>query len=154
MIKDGQVRKLRSLLDAGSTLTAAARRTGMDEKTARKYRDSQALPSERARQRTYRTRKDPFATVWPEVQARLEAEPKLRSFALFAWLQDTYPGKFPDSQRRTFERRVRTWRARSGPNQEVMFPQEHRPGQIAASDFTHMDSLRITIVRRRLKPAR
>jgi transposase len=51
MIKDGQVRKLRRLLDAGSALTAAARRTGMDDKTARKYRDSGMLPSEQVRQR-------------------------------------------------------------------------------------------------------
>jgi len=36
MIKDGQVRKLRKLLSAGERLAVAARRTGMDEKTARK----------------------------------------------------------------------------------------------------------------------
>ncbi len=119
----------------------------MDEKSARKYRDSQSLPSEQVRQRTYRTRKDPFENVWPEVEARLEAEPKLRPFALFGWLQKAYPKTFSDSQRRTFERRVRAWRARRGPNQEVMFPQEHRPGQIAASDFTHMNSLKITIAK-------
>ena len=145
MIKDGQVRKLRCLVDAGSTLTAAARRTGMDEKSARKYRDVQALPSEQVQPRTYRTRKDPFAHVWPQVQARLEGEPKLRAYALFSWLQETFPGDFPDSQRRTFERRVRAWHATNGPKQEVMFPQIHHPAQIAASDFTSMNSLRISI---------
>ena len=82
MIKDGQVRKLRRLLDAGEFLVVAARRTGMDEKTARKYRDSQGLPSELAKPRTWRTREDPFEEVWPEVLARLEAEPKLRAFTL------------------------------------------------------------------------
>jgi hypothetical protein len=40
MIKDGQARKLRRLLAAGDCLAVAARRTGMDEKTARKYRES------------------------------------------------------------------------------------------------------------------
>jgi len=145
MIKDVQVRKLRQLLDAGSALTTAARRTGMDEKTARKYRDSADLPSEQVRQRSYRTRKDPFEEVWPEVQARLEAEPKLRPFTLFAWLQEKYPGRFSDAQRRTLERRVRAWRATNGPQQEVMFPQVHHPGQLAASDFTSMNALRITI---------
>lgn len=145
MIKDGQVRKLRCLLNAGSTLTAASRRTGMDEKSARKYRDSPGLPSEQVRARTYRTRKDPFEQVWSEVQARLEAEPRLRAYSLFSWLQETFPGEFPDSQRRTFERRVRAWRATNGPKQEVMFPQQHHPGQFAASDFTNMNSLRITI---------
>ena len=38
-ITDGQVRRLRRLLDAEEFLVVAARRTGMDEKTARKYRD-------------------------------------------------------------------------------------------------------------------
>jgi len=145
MIKDGQVRKLRRLLDAGEFLVVAARRTGMDEKTARKYRDSQGLPSELAKPRTWRTREDPFEEVWPEVLARLEAEPKLRAFTLLEWLQEKYPGRFPDSQRRTLERRVRAWRAARGPNREVMFPQVHFPGDLGASDFTNMNSLRITI---------
>jgi len=145
MIKDGQVRKLRRLLDAGESLTVAARRTGMDEKTARKYREAGKLPSELAKPRTWRTRVDPFEEIWPEVLARLEAEPKLRAFALFGWLQEKYEGRFPDSQRRTFERRVRAWRAARGPSREVIFPQVHAPGDLGASDFTHMNSLRITI---------
>jgi len=147
MVKDGQVRRLRRLLDAGESLAVAAWRTGMDEKTARKYRDSQKLPSELVKPRTWRTRADPFEEVWPEVLARLEAEPKLRAFALFGWLQEKYEGHFPDSQRRTFERRVRAWRATRGPNREVIFPQVHAPGDLAASDFTNMNSLRITIAR-------
>jgi hypothetical protein len=145
MIKDGQVRKLRRLLSRGDSLGLAARRSGMDEKTGRKYRDSKGLPSEQVNQRTWRTRQDPFVDVWSEVQARLETEPRLRAFALFSWLQEQYPGRFPDSQRRTFERRVRQWRGVRGPNQEVMFPQVHVPGQLAASDFTSMNSLGITI---------
>lgn len=117
----------------------------MDEKTARKYRDWEGLPSEMVKPRTWRTREDPFEAVWPEVLARLEAEPKLRPFTLFGWLQERYPGRFPDSQRRTLERRVRAWRAACGPSREVMFPQVHIPGALAASDFTHMNSLGITI---------
>jgi len=146
-ITDGHVRRLRRLLDAGEFLAVAARRTGMDEKTARKYRDSERLPSQMAKPRVWRTREDPFEEVWPEVLARLEAEAKLRPFALLEWLQDKYPGRFPDSQRRTLERRVRVWRATRGPSREVMFPQVHTPGVLAASDFTHMNSLRITIAR-------
>jgi len=147
MIKDGQVRRLRRMLTAGEFLVVAAGRTGMDEKTARKYRDGERLPSEMAKPRTWRTREDPFEEVWPAVLARLEAEPKLRAFALFGWLQKEYEGRFPDSQRRTFERRVRAWRVARGPNREVMFPQVHMPGDLGASDFTHMNSLRITIGR-------
>lgn len=147
MVTDGQVRKLRRLLAQGDRLGLAARRTGMDEKTARKYRDAQGLPSEGGAPRDWRTRPDPFAEVWPEVQAQLEGAPRLRAFTLFAWLQDRYPGRFPDSQRRTFERRVRDWRGLHGPSRPVMFPQVHDPGGLGASDFTNMNALGVTINR-------
>jgi hypothetical protein len=76
MIRDGQVRKLRCLLDAGDSLALASRKTGMDDKSARKYRDSNELPSQREMPpRAWRTRIDPFEEVWPQVQARSEAEP-------------------------------------------------------------------------------
>jgi len=117
----------------------------MDEKTGRKYRDSGELPSVRNSPRNWRTRLDPFAEVWPEVQERLEAEPRLRAVTLFDWLHDRYPGRFSESQRRTFERRVRRWRACHGRGQEVMFPQVHDPGGLGASDFTSMNALRVTI---------
>jgi len=88
MVTDGQVRKLRRLLAGDASLAASARKTGMDEKTARKYRDSKGLPSEGRSPRDWRIRSDPFADVWPEVEARLEAEPRLRAFTLFGWLQE------------------------------------------------------------------
>ncbi len=145
MIQDGQVRKLWRLLSRSDSLASAARKTGMDEKTARKYRSSQKLPSASRSPRTWRTRVDPFAEVWAEVQERLEAEPRLRAFTLFGWLQDRYPGRFPESQRRTFERRLRDWRVRHGRGREVMFPQVHDPGGLGASDFTSMNALHVTI---------
>jgi len=113
MVKDGQVRELRRLLSLGKTLAAAARMTDMSEKTARKFRDDERLPSQRKTPRDYRTRADPFAEAWPEVQKKLEAEPALKAVTLFGWLQQTHPGQFPDSTRRTFERRVAQWRTRS-----------------------------------------
>jgi hypothetical protein len=145
MIQDGQVRKLWRVLSRDDSLASAARKTGMDEKTARKYRRSQKLPSASRSPRTWRTRVDPFAEVWAEVRERLEAEPRLRAFTLFGWLQERYPGRFPESQRRTFERRVGDWRARHGRGREVMFPQVHDPGGLGASDFTSMNSLHVTI---------
>jgi len=145
MIKDGQVRELFRLLTTGRRLALAARKTGMDEKTARKYREAKQLPSQRATPRHWRTRLDPFEQVWPRMEQRLQEEPSLQAITLFRWLQDQQRGEFPDSQRRTFERKVRTWRATQGPNQTVMFAQVHYPGDLAASDFTHMDSLSVTI---------
>lgn len=60
--------------------------------------------------RDWRTRKDPFAHVWPCVRAWLEAEPDRVGKELFARLQAELPGVFPNSQLRTFQRRVREWR--------------------------------------------
>lgn len=145
MIKDGQVRELFRLLSTGRRLAFAARKTGMDEKTARKYRQAKQLPSQGRAPRQWRTRRDPFAAVWRQVEQRLQEEPELRAVTLFRWLQEQPQGEYPDSQRRTFERRVRTWRATRGPNQKVMFAQVHHPGDLAASDFTHMDGLRVTL---------
>lgn len=147
MVKDGQVRELIRLLSLGRTLAAAARKTDMDEKTARKYRRAGKLPSEGATARWWRTRNDPFAKVWSLVEERLREDSKLDAITLFRWLQNRpeHQGQFPDSQRRTFERRVRDWRATQGPSQTVFFAQVHYPGDLAASDFTHMDSLKVTI---------
>lgn len=145
MISDGQVKELRRMLLQGKSLAASARMTEMSDKTARHYRDDDRLPSERKSARTYRTRPDPFAEVWPAVQRRLEDQPRLKAHTLFCWLQQTHPGEFPDSTRRTFERRVSQWQALFGPGKPVMFPQQHHPGRLAASDFTVCNSLGVRI---------
>ncbi len=119
------------------------------KKPARKYRDDGRLPSERKKPREYRTRVDPFERVWDEVQARLEAEPRLKAKTLFEWLQEKYSGQFPNSTRRTFERRVAKWRSLSGPGKPVMFEQVHHPGRLAASDFTVMNDLGVKIAGQR-----
>ena len=66
MITDNQVRKLKKYLNLGKTLEISAARSGMDEKTARKYRDVDKLPSEirAGRNRDWCTREDPFEEVW------------------------------------------------------------------------------------------
>lgn len=129
MVTDGLVKELRRLLGLGRTLADSARMAEMSEKTARKYRDDDGLPSQRKTTRTYRTRTDPFEEVWGEVQERLETEPKLKAKTLFEWLQMTHEGRFSDSTRRTFERRVARWRSLYGPGRTVFFSQEHHPGR-------------------------
>lgn len=144
MINDRQVVRLRELLTRGESLSRAAWKTSMDEKSARKYRSGN-LPSERKKQHDWRTRDDPFTEVWGEVFEQLQAEPQLEAKTLFTELQRKYPGKFQDGQLRTFQRGVKHWRATCGPNKEVFFSQVHRPGRLGASDFTHMSELQITI---------
>jgi hypothetical protein len=145
MVTDGQVRALRVWIqEREASLSLAAMKTDMDRKTARKYRRGK-LPSERIREHDWRTRPDVFADVWAEMQVRLELSPGLEAKTLFEDLQRRFPGKFQDGQLRTLQRRVKRWRALQGPNQEVFFAQKHQPGQLGASDFTHLTSLQVTI---------
>jgi hypothetical protein len=43
------------------------------------------------------------------------------------------------------QRRIKAWRALSGPAKEVFFAQQHEPGRLCASDFTSMNDLGITL---------
>ncbi len=60
--------------------------------------------------RDWRTRKDPFETVWPLVCTWLEAEPDRIGRELFERLMCEQGGVFHDGQLRTFQRRVKEWR--------------------------------------------
>jgi len=113
MITDNQVRKLKKYLSRGKSLGDAAIRADMDEKTARKYRDLDMLPSEikSSRSRDWRTRPDPFFEIWEEVKPYLSVNPGLEAKTVFSHLQREYPGRFDDGQLRTFQRRVKIWRA-------------------------------------------
>ena len=47
--------------------------------------------------------------------------------------------------RRTIERRVRAWKAKHGPEQEIIFRQRHEPGRRGLSDFTDARALEVTV---------
>jgi len=147
MVTDKQVRRLVKMLQEGKTKRVAADKTGMDEKTARKYLRLGKLPSEITAEHTWRTREDPFSEVWEEVKAKLELNPGLEAKTLFEYLQRSYPGRFSDGQVRTLQRKVKRWRALEGPPKEVFFEQIHRPGELCQSDFTSMNDLGITLGR-------
>jgi hypothetical protein len=117
----------------------------MDAKTARKYRRLERVPSELPPVGRWRTRPDPFVDVWAEVLELLQGSAGLEAKAVFEYLQRQNPGRFQDGQLRTLQRRVKHWRATEGPCREVFFAQQHRPGRLAASDFTHMEELGVTI---------
>jgi len=144
-LSDAQVKCLRFACHQGASLSLAAMKAGMDRKSARKYRDRQALPSELATPHTWRTRVDPLVEVWPRLEQLLQAEPGLQAKTLLEWLQRQEPAGNWQSCRRTLERRVRQWKAQHGPAREIFFAQEHPPGRLGASDFTHLDSLQVTL---------
>lgn len=149
MVTDEQVKVLRSKRMEGKTQETAAAIAGMCERTARKW-ETGPLPSvvQQRRRRDWRTRKDPFAEVWDkDVVPMLLADEKgeLQVKTLFEVLEERYPGRFQPGQRRTLERRVRDWRAVSGPEKQVMFPQVHAPGREGVFDFTHCTNLEVRI---------
>jgi len=143
LILAGQVRRLMKDLGKGMPLCVAATRSGMTEKTARKYRGLGGVPVRGPR--TYRTRPDPFESVWPEVEDLLATSPGLEALTIFDALRQRDDVSFSDGQLRTLQRRIRRWRASRGPEKEVMFAQEHVPGEAGQSDFTEMASLAVTI---------
>lgn len=147
MVTDQQVRYLMKLLQEGHPLLRAAVKSGMDVKTARRYRRTGKLPSEGTTVRDWRTRANPFIEVWPEVVRWLESDPKLEAVTLFEELCRTYPEKFRAGQVRTFQRHVRRWRISRDMPKEVFFPQNHPPGRQAQVDFTHMTKLGVSIER-------
>ena len=148
VVTDVQVRTLRNWLGKEASLTLSAAKAGMDRKTARKYRYTDQLPSQRqaaAPPRDWRTRDDPFADVWGEVVELLEQATGWEAKTLFEEMQRRHPDRFADGQLRTLQRRVKQWLAIHGPDKEVFFAQEHPPGRLGASDFTHMTELGVTI---------
>jgi transposase InsO family protein len=145
MVTDEQVKLLMKHVRAGKTLEVAAAKSGMSERTARKWRRLGLLPSEVRVEHTWRTCEDAFAEVWLEVREMLVVNPGLQAKTLFADLQRRYPGRFADGQLRTLQRRVKVWRATEGPPREVFFPQEHEPGVRCESDFCHLTKLSVTI---------
>lgn len=144
MVSDQQVKRLWRLTQK-LPVEAAAAKAGMDSKTAWKYLRDRRLPSEMREKHTWRTRPDPFADTWEEIRQLLIAGPDLQAKTLFEHLQRTYPERFRDGQVRTLRRRIKYWRATEGPPREVFFAQEHRPGELCQSDFTHCRELGVTI---------
>lgn len=143
---DVQVRKLMKEMETHGAIGKAADRAGMDRKTARKYVSAGKFPSELKAPREYRTRPDPISKAdWAWVEEQLRLAPALEAKTLFDMLQERDPGAYAEGQLRTLQRKVRLWRATKGPDKDVFFAQEHRPGEAAQTDFTHGTELGVTL---------
>jgi hypothetical protein len=122
----------------------AAAKAGFSSATAYRIERDPRPPSQRPVPRG-RRRPDPLAGVWEgEIVPLLQASPGLRPIAVFEEVLRRHP-ELGAGIRRTLERRVRSWRALHGPEQEVIFRQLHEPGRLGLSDFTDMRDLAITI---------
>lgn len=145
MVTDRMVKKLFKQRSKRMSIKESADRTNMDRKTAAKYLKENKLPSQLKREHNWITRKNSFTEKWPEISELLENNQGLQAKTLFRHLQRNYPGEFQDEQLRTFQRKVKQWRATEGRGKEVYFEQIHRPGVLSQSDFTSMNRLNVTI---------
>lgn len=146
MVKDQQVRRLFKLVQTEKNFWIAAMKSGMDEKTARKYRRQGKLPSKLKVEHTWRTRQDPFEDAWHDIKMMLEINPGLEAKTIFEDLQRRNPGKFEDGQLRTLQRRIKVWRASEGPPKEVFFTQVHRPGHNLPQSTEVMATCRFAMI--------
>jgi hypothetical protein len=142
---DAQVRQIMKERAEGKTQQQAAVKANVkSRKTVWRYERLARLPSELKRPRTWRTRRDPFAEEWPQLEAMLAASPELEAKALFEWLSMQHPGKYKAGQVRTLQRRVAAWRTLHG-GQVATLEQVHRPGEVMQTDGTWLNELKVTI---------
>jgi transposase InsO family protein len=123
---------------------AAAAKAGFSTATGYRIEVDPRLPSQKKGPRG-RRRPDPLAPYWDvDIVPILKAAPGIRVIGVFDELRRRHADLNPNI-RRTLERRVNVWRALNGPEQDVIFRQEHEPGRLGLSDFTDASALGITI---------
>src|ERR1700726_1233733 len=124
--------------------TVAAAKSGFSRATGYRIEDDPRLPSQKKAPRG-RRRADPLAEVWDgEIVPILKSAPGIRAIAVLDEIRRRHP-QISAGIRRTLERRMRSWRALAGPEQDVIFRQEHEPGRLGLSDFTDTSVLGVTV---------
>jgi len=122
----------------------AAAKAGLSQATGYRLQADPILPSQKKALRS-RRRPDPLSDIFDtEVLPLLKSSPGLRPVAIFEELLRRYPD-LSAGIRRTLERRIRAWRGKHGPEQEVIFRQTHVPGKMGLSDFTDMNKHGVSV---------
>jgi len=126
------------------TVAVAAAKASMSRATGYRIARDPRLPSMRQAPRG-RRRPDPLGELFEaEIVPMLTSAPGLRPIAIFEEIVRRHPD-LGSGIRRTLERRIRSWRALHGEEQDVIFRQTHEPGRMGLSDFTDMADLGVTI---------
>ena len=128
-------------------LKKASDKAGMTEKTGRKWVNEERMPSEiqAERSRNWRTRENPFEQNMDTIKGILCKNQGLEAKTIFDHLNRENGNLYSEGQLRTLQRRIQEWKATEGPAKEVFFSQVHYPGELCASDFTHMKELGVSI---------
>lgn len=142
-ITNEQVKLYMSNRKHHSQATAAAK-SGISERSARRIESLQHQTIKGPRH--YRTRKDPLCGAFEShLIPLLTSDPKIQPITLLDYLNAQFPHKFGQHHLRTIQRRVKKWLVTEGPEQEVIFRQQHFPADLGISDYTWMNKLEITI---------
>lgn len=142
-VTDHQMRLFMKFRQTHTTAVAAAK-ASISTATAYRIEKDPRLPSQKKAPRD-RRRPDPLAGIFDaEIVPLLRTAPGIRPVAIFEEMLRRHP-ELGGGIRRTIERRVRSWRAVHGEEQEVIFRQMHEPGRVGLSDFTDMGSAGVTI---------
>ena len=151
MKSDNEVRRLRrELAKTDGNISMSAKKTGMDRKTARKYKNGE-LPSERQRksgnERSWKTRISPFEEAHEEELHKMFLQnPSIQATTLLDYLQEKYPKSgYENGLLRTLQRRVEKWRKEREKYRAAQFAQEWHPGKVMQLDWTWMNELEIRI---------
>jgi len=127
-----------------NAIEVAAAKASISRATAYRIEKEARLPSQSKSPRD-RRRPDPIEHIFDaDVVPLLQAAPGIRAVAVYNEMLRRHP-ELSEGIRRTLERRIRSWRAVHGQEQEVIFRQTHEPGRLGLSDFTDMSSLGVTI---------
>jgi hypothetical protein len=127
-----------------NSAAVAAAKASLSTATGYRLANDGRLPSQKKQPRS-RRRPDPLKTIFEaEVVPLLKAAPGIRAIAIFEEMMRRHP-ELGQGIRRTLERRIRSWRAMYGEEQDVIFRQTHEPGRLGLSDFTDLSSLGITL---------
>lgn len=150
MITQAQYDTLMKEHQKSGVVRHAALKANMHRETAAHYVKRRISPTEQKQQRgarTYRTRPDPLAKVWPEVLRYLAEAPELarEATALLTHLMTTNPELTAGVSLRTLQERLQGWRAKHGPPKEVFFPQVREPAESVQYDWFNANELGVTI---------
>ncbi len=125
----------------------AAAKAGFSASTGSRLDHDPRSPAQKKRERRHAGGKpDPLAGLWREhIVPLLEQRPGLRPVTVLEQMQVLQPDRDLYPARRTLERRMRSWRAQHGEDQDLIFRQNHPPGQQGMSDFFDARDLAVTV---------
>ena len=143
--------KMRNENKGNTTQKLCAIRSGMSERTARTIDKGKHHTNKPPKVRNYKTRESRIDEVWErDLEPMLSRDPDLQPMTIFLYMERTYldSNNYPiydASVLRSLQRKVKKWNAINGKDTDIIIPQKHYPGVQGLSDFTHMNSLGITI---------